>query len=59
MENGRFDAIADLGDGVAIVGSRWTDPEIIEEIMEIAKQHSAEMVFGETQTEKRIVSVTQ
>ncbi len=34
-------------------------PEIVEEIMEIAKKHAAEMVFGETQLEKRIVSVTQ
>jgi len=29
-------------------------PEIVKEIQEIAKKHSAEMVFGETQLEKRI-----
>ncbi|SFB31698.1 sulfatase family protein [Algoriphagus aquimarinus] len=32
------------------------NPEIVKEIEEIAKKHSAEMVFGATQLEKRIVS---
>jgi arylsulfatase A-like enzyme len=34
-------------------------PEIVAEIMKVAEQHSAEMVFGETQLERRIVPVVE